>query len=160
MDKVLKDFEEELLKQGFWKYSINAGGCAKAAYAFYKYFSFFKEITVKGALIFNWCSYYSNKTSPKNLAKNARDLIRYCNHVVLVFEYKNEQYVIDAVEGICLKKHYIEKQNEYNRKVITGYVKPKLLRRLSKSPEGWNNTFNVYHLKHLRTFLKETPLNV
>lgn len=160
MDKMLKDFEEALFNQNFSKYYINSGGCAKAAYAFYKHFSTVKEIKVKGALIFNWCSYYNNKTSPKNLTSNARDLIRYCNHVVLAFEYKNKQYVIDAIDGIYLKREYIENQNENGRKVITGYVKPKLLKRIATSREGWNEAFNVYHLKHLRKFLKENPLNV
>lgn len=160
MDKMLKDFEEELLKQSFSKYYINSGGCAKAAYAFYKHFAPVKEIKVKGALIFNWCSFYKNKTSPKRLVSNARDLINYCNHVVLVFEYKNEQYVIDAVNGISLKKDYIKNESERNSNVITGYVKPRLLKRIANSREGWNETFNVYHLKHLRKFLKENPLNV
>lgn len=160
MDKALQDFEEELLRQAFWKYNINSGGCAKAAYAFYKYFLPIKGIKVKGAIVLNWCSFYSNKKSLINIANNTRDIIRYCNHVVLVFEHQNKQYVIDAAEGIQLKEHYLRDCNELGRKVITGYLRPKLLKQIANSPVGWNDMFNVYHLKHLRKFLKETPLNV
>lgn len=160
MDQRLKDFGQALSESRLYIHRINAGGCAKAAYAFYKHFLPNSNIKVKGAMILNWNSFYSNKKSVTNLAKNKRQVISYCNHVVLVFEHDKKQYIIDSVDGIMLKSDYIKQCNEMDRKVITGYLKPKLLRKIAKSKNGWNDAFNVYDLKHLRKFLKENPLNV
>ena len=158
MDNLLSSFEDAILDQCFSKYYINCGGCAKAAHEFYKYFQTIKDVKVKGAMVLNWCSYYKTKTSLTNMANTSvYDKIAYCNHVVLVFEYKNKQYVIDAADGIMEKNLYVAKaSSEYHRQVITGYLKPRLLKRLSKAKNGrWNEQFNPYHLKHIRKFLKE-----
>jgi hypothetical protein len=157
MDPLLSAFQDALFNQSFSKYYINCGGCAKAAHEFYKYFKNIPEIKVKGAIVLNWCSYYQNKVSLTNMTHTSvYDKISYCNHVVLVFEYKNKQYVIDAADGIIPKDRYIaESSEEYHRNVITGYLKPRLLERLSKAKnDRWNTQFNPYHLKYLRKFLK------
>ena len=161
MDQSLLDFESALLANYFNRYNFNAGGCAKAAYELYKYFSKYKEVKVKGAMVVNWCSFIKDKQSLTNMTNTRplRSTIQYCNHVVLVIEHKNEQYVIDVIEGIKTKKEYIAESQELNRRTITGYLKPRLLNKLSKSPEGWNERFNVYNLKHLRTFLKGYDFN-
>lgn len=158
MEPTLLAFQDAIFNQCFAKYYINCGGCAKAAYEFHKYFRNIPEIKVKGAIVLNWCSYYANKVSLTNMSnRSVYDKISYCNHVVLVFEYKNKQYIIDAADGIMPKDRYIaESSAEHHRQVITGYLKPRLLKRLSKAKnERWNTQFNPYHLKHLRKFLKE-----
>lgn len=158
MEPLLSAFNDAIFNQQFSKYYINCGGCAKAAHEFYKYFKDIPEVKVKGAIVLNWCSFYANKVSLTNMTNTSvYDKISYCNHIVLVFEYKNKQYIIDGADGIIPKDRYVaESSAEHHRQVITGYLKPRLLKRLSKAKNGrWNTQFNPYHLKHLRKFLKE-----
>lgn len=154
MNDALAHFDISLLGASFDQYYINSGGCAKASYEFYKFFLGKKGITIKGAQILTSDS-ITNNTSLTKYAKGVDSIIGFCNHVVLVIKVEKQTYIIDAIDGVLLKEDYLEHSIYGHCKLVTGYIKPRLLRKIAKTQEGWNTTFNTYHLKHLRTFLKE-----
>lgn len=156
MDAFLKSFHDAIVKQKFSRININWGGCARAAYEFYKVLSKRPEFKIKGvkALSYN----HMNKTSIKKVAQRKQDPSMHFSHVILIVTYKNEDYVIDADYGIVpVQKYYAT----YFRRCspMTGYISPKKLRQYCTDTGMWNLNFNTNDLKHIRRFIRSYDFN-
>lgn len=156
MDAFLKGFHEAIVKQQFNRININWGGCARAAYEFYKVLNKRPEFKIKGVKALS--SNPESKTSIKKVAKRRQDPSMHFSHVVLIVAYKGEDYVIDADYGVVPIRQYY---GTYFRRCspMTGYISPKKLKQYCTDTSMWNLNFQTNNLKHIRRFLRSYDFN-
>lgn len=148
---LLTHFSRELVARNFYQHNINCGGCARAAFEFYKFFKKQPEIKILGFKALSDVG--TNKISIKKVSKNKQDVSEHFAHVVLLIEHNDIKYIVDAVHGVVTLKNY---SLLYFRgcKRMTGYIPPKTLREYCKRRYIWNRRFDVEDIKHVRQFLK------
>lgn len=138
MNEELKKLSKYLSIANFKNININSGGCGRAALEFYKYLRRNSRYKLMG---FKVLTSYPESNVNKNYLNSFE-------HIILVFKDldSNLTYYIDAVEGVKLF-------SKLNYRYMKGYLSYKQL-KTNVLYNNWNTTFNVYDIKHLRSFLR------